>query len=160
MNQETVRAFAERVSGGDLGPEVQVRYRVAGGMPSQRLECDVVVDAANGAEVTRYDAADSRERTRALIPADEIDVRALFESVSRGLPSLTPAAERVTRSPDSLVGHLTIVVDGAEEVFHVVPERDKRDEEHRVTPAMDRALQRLWELAMTRPRAQGGADRA
>jgi hypothetical protein len=160
MDQETVRTFAARVNRGDLGPDVQVRYHVAGGMPSQRLECEVVVDSANGARVTRYDALVSDESASASFPPEELDVPEFLESISRGLPSLTPVSERVTRRPDSLVGRLTIVVEGAEEAFHFVPEREKRGPDDRVAPAMDRALQLLWDLATGSTREKGGADHA
>ncbi len=159
MDQETVRAFATRVNQGDLGPSVQLKFAVAGGMPSQRLESEVVVDAVNGARISRYDALVSNEELRSSVRLDEINVRELFEGVSRGLFSLTPFSERVTRLPDALAGRLTIVVDGAEEAFHVIPKGELGPAE-RLAPAMDRALELLWDLATGASRQDVGSDRA
>jgi hypothetical protein len=157
MDQETVRAFATRVKRGELGSDVQVRYQVTGGMPSQRLECEISIDSVNGAQVSRYDARESAEVARAQIPPEEVDVPGLLRAVSSGLYSLTPVSERVTHLPDSLVGRLTILVDGQEEAFHFVPEKEQRGDDDRVAPSMDAALQRLWELAR-RARGSGGAE--
>lgn len=152
MDQATLRAFAARVNEGDLGPDVQVRYRVAGGMPSQRLESEVVVDSVNGARVSRYDAQRSETATRFAVPPDEIDVPRLLRSVIRSLPALTPTEERVTRRPDSVLGRLTVVVEGAEESFHVVPPPGRPDE----PSTSDWALQRLWDLATGEHHPHGG----
>ena len=160
MDQESVRAFARRVSSGELGPEIQVRYHVAGGMPSQRLELDVSVNSESGALVSRYDASISEETARASIPSNALDVRGLLQAVGRGLHSLTPVSESMTFLPDSLVGRLTIVVDGHEEEFYFVPESEKRSEETLVSPAMDVALEQLWGLAMAPNHGTGGDGRA
>lgn len=157
MDQETVRAFATRVKRGEFGSDVQVRYQVTGGMPSQRLECEISIDSVNGAQISRYDARESAEVARAQIPPEEVDVPGLLRAVSSGLYSLTPVSERVTHLPDSLVGRLTILVDGQEEAFHFVPEKEQRGDDDRVAPSMDAALQRLWELAR-RARGSGGAE--
>ena len=156
MDQATVRSFATRVAREELGPDVQVRYRIAGGMPSQRLECEVVLDSENGARITRYDALVSNERERTNVPADAIDVTELFRWVSAGLPSLLPAGEPVVRPPDSLAGRLTVVVDDAEESFHVVPEPEKREPDATLDPSMARALDRLWDLAVAPSQRSGG----
>jgi hypothetical protein len=148
VNQATLRDFATRVNSGQPGEDVQLRYRVAGGMPAQRLECEVLIDAMHGATVSRFDARVSDATTRAQIPAEDLDVLELLRDVSRGLHTLVPANRRVVRLPDSLVGRLTVVVDGAEETFSFVPERALRRQEGGVSPSMDRALERLWELSV------------
>ena len=156
MDQSTVRSVASRVSRRELGPDVQVRYRVAGGMPSQRLECEIVLDSENGARITRYDALVSEERERSEVPPDSIDVPELLTWVSAGLPSLRPTGERVVRPPDSLSGRLTIVVEDAEESFHVVPEPEKREPSTTLHPSMTKALDRLWDLAVAPSRRSEG----
>ena len=54
------QAFAERVSRSELGPDLQVIYRVVGGMPSQRVDYEIKVDAVAGARVVVSDARASR----------------------------------------------------------------------------------------------------
>ncbi|MFX0577916.1 hypothetical protein [Nocardia nepalensis] len=159
MEQSTVRAFAERVGRGELGPDIQVRYRVSGGMPSQRLDCEVVVDSVGGARISRFDAQVGDEVERESIPPERLDVPELLRAVSRGLYSLTPASERMTRLPDSLLGSLTIVVSGAEESFRFVPEQEQREVLGKaVAPSMDRALQKFWNLALGQSQSQGNGS--
>ncbi|MDQ0780075.1 hypothetical protein QF026_008541 [Streptomyces aurantiacus] len=148
MEQRTVRAFAARVQSNELGPSVQVRYRISGGMPSQRVDCKVTMDSVGGARVSRFDARVSDQVEHELIPPEILDVPALLEAVSRGLYSLTSVDERVNQLPDGLVGSLTIVVDGEEESFHFLPEQEQRNVEDRtIAPSMDDALQRFWNIA-------------
>jgi hypothetical protein len=51
MKQRVVQAFAEGVSQAKLGQDLQVIYRVVGGMPSQRVEYEVNVDSVGGREL-------------------------------------------------------------------------------------------------------------
>jgi hypothetical protein len=147
MTQTALRAFAERVKTGNLGQDVQVIYRVAGGMPSERLEYEVVVDSVNGAQVTALDAFISRASARASLPAEHLEVPALFEQVSAGLHSLL-SREKATYPPDALIGSLTIRVGSDEQTSYFVPEEEKRrGPGKQVAPRMDQALRQFWSMA-------------
>jgi len=147
MKQRVVQVFAARVSEGKLGPDVQVVYRVAGGMPSQRVEYEIAVDSVAGARVTVYDARLAQEAKHASIPPVRLDVAGLFEQVSTGLHSLLPSA-RATSLPDALVGSITIRINNDEETFYFIPEEEKRRSPGKgVAPSMDRALQQFWGIA-------------
>ncbi len=157
MKQRVVQAFAARVKQGNLGQDVQVVYRVAGGMPSQRVEYEIAVDSVGGARVAVYDARISRTAKHASIPPESLDVAGLFEQVSDGLHSLLPAS-RATFLPDALVGSITISIDHDEETFYFVPEEEKRRRPGKgVAPSMDRALQRFWGIAKGMTEAQKDA---
>jgi hypothetical protein len=95
MNQRVVQAFAERVSQAKLGQDLQVIYRVVGGMPSQRVEYEVNVDSVGGARVAVSDARISRTAKRASIAPENLDVAGLFEQISAGLHSLLPASRAI-----------------------------------------------------------------
>jgi hypothetical protein len=53
-----------------------------------------------------------------------------------------------------------VVVSGAEESFHVVPEPVKRPPDAGIGPALDRALGQLWELATGGSPTEGGQTSA
>jgi hypothetical protein len=147
MKQPVVRTFAERVSRGKLGPDLQVIYRVAGGMPSERLEYEIKIDSVGGAKITSYDAQISRTIKHGPIASDVPEVADLFKQIVAGLHSLLPAS-RATFLPDALVGSITIRVDDEEETFYFVPEVEKRrTPEKRVAPPMELTLQRFWDMA-------------
>jgi hypothetical protein len=147
MKQRVAQAFAERVKQRNLGPDVQVIYRVVGGMPSQRVKYEVAVDSVGGARVAGSDARVTPTARHASIPPERVDVVDLFEQISAGLHSLMPEG-RATFLPDALVGSLTISIDGDEETFYFVPEKEiRRTASKAVAPAIDRALQRLWIIA-------------
>src|SRR5713101_5513887 len=123
--KRVVQAFAERVQQAELGPDLQVSYRVVGGMPSQRVDYEVTVDSVGGARVAVSDARTSRTARRASIAPENLDVAGLFRQISAGLHSLMPAS-RASSSPDAFVGSITIRVGGDEETFYFVPEAEKR----------------------------------
>ena len=152
-----VQAFAERVSRAELGPDLQVIYRVEGGMPSQRVDYEIKVDPVAGARVVVSDVRASRTAQRASIEPGKLDVVGLFKEISAGIHSLTPAS-RATSSPDDYVGSMTIRVGSDEETFYFVPEAEKRrTPDKRVAPSMDRALQKLWSIAKDATQAREGA---
>ncbi|MFD4459619.1 hypothetical protein [Nocardia sp. NPDC058480] len=156
MDQRTLREFAARIERGELGAEVQVRYHVAGGMPSQRVDCTVTLDAVRGADISRLNTQISDRTEYESISPDRLDVADLFREVRHGLQSLAPTEEHMQWVPDGLMGTLTIVVDGAEESFRFVPEREKRATRTTfITPVMDRALQQFWILAFGEPSEKG-----
>lgn len=157
MKQRVVQVFAERVSQAKLGQDLQVIYRVVGGMPSQRVECEVNVDSVGGARVAVYNARISRTVKRASIAPENLDVAGLFEQISAGLHSLLPAS-RAIFPPDALVGSITIRIGDNEETFYFVPEVEQRRTPGKgVAPSMDRALQRFWGIATGVTEAQEGA---
>ena len=151
------QAFAERVSRSELGPDLQVIYRVVGGMPSQRVDYEIKVDAVAGARVVVSDARASRTAQRASIEPGTLDVAGLFKEISAGVHSLVPAS-RASSTPDDYIGSMTIRVGSDEETFYFAPEAEKRrTPEKGVAPAMDRALQKLWGIAKDATRPREGA---
>jgi hypothetical protein len=157
MKQRVVQAFAERVSRAILGQDLQVIYRVVGGMPSQRVDYEVIVDPVGGARVAVSDARTSRTAKLASFAPEDLDVGGLFQQISAGLHSLLPAS-RATFPPDAYVGSITIRVGDNEEVFYFVPEAEKRRAPGKgVAPLMDQALQRFWGIAKSVTEAQEGA---
>ena len=156
MTQRVVQAFAERVSQAKLGQDLQVIYRVVGGMPSQRVAYEVNVDSISGARIAVTDVRMSRTAQHASIAPENLDVAGLFEQISAGLHSLLPAS-RATSQPDAYVGSITIRVGNDEETFYFVPEAEKRRAPGKaVAPSMDRALQQFWGIAKDATRAQEG----
>lgn len=152
MEQRTLREFAARIGRGELGADVQVRYHVAGGRPSQRVDCTLTLDSVRGASVTRFNARSSDHTESVSIPPERLDVADLLQAVRHGLHTLTPADAGMQHLPDGLHGTLTIVVDGAEETFRFVPEREKRaTRSTSLAPPMERALQKFWSLAFGEP---------
>ncbi len=157
MKQRVARAFVARVRQGNLGRDVQVVYRVAGGMPVQRVDYKIAMDSVGGAKVDVYDARSARRAQETSIPPEKLDVAALFEQLSAGLHSLMPAS-RAVFPPDAYVGSITISVEGDEATFYFVPEEEKRKARDRaVAPAMEQALRHFWGIARRLTETQKGA---
>src|SRR5690348_4910881 len=107
MARRVLQDFVARVGREELGQDVQIIYRVAGGMPGERVQHEVTIDSVNGAKVSAYDAIVSPYTRRTSIQPQNIDVAGLFKQVSAGVHSLRPDT-KTTFWPDALVGSLTI----------------------------------------------------
>lgn len=151
--------FARRVHEGDFSEDLKVRYRVSGGLPSQRLRLDLVLDGVNGARIEALDELVSTREISARLGADEIDVRELFQLLRDGLPSL--AAEETEFLPDSLRGKITISVGGNEETFQFIPEEEERRVSGKsLSPPMEEVLRQLWRVTTDPITRQEGSKRA
>jgi len=147
MTTRVFEHFASRLKEHSLDSDVRVTYRVVGGMPSQRVDYEVAVDAVSGAAVAAYNARLSNAAAEATIPSERLDVAGLFAQVILGLHSLRPVSE-LTSLPDAPLGSLTIRVDDDEETLYFVPEAEKRRTSGpEVAPAMERVLQLFWGMA-------------
>src|ERR1700751_862461 len=124
MNSPLANTLAERASKAKLGPDLQVTYRVVGGMPSQRVNYEVRVNSVDGATVAVSDPRTARMAKHATIAPEHLDVTGMFQQISAGLHSIMPAS-RARFAPDAFVGSLTIRIGDEEETFYFVPEAEK-----------------------------------
>ena len=108
--------FRDRVRAGVLGG-VRVTIHVSGGFPSERLDQRLVLDGGGMAHVEASDArfdAGQRTRDEAL---DPVSVRSLLTEMALRFERLSSLRD-VAFPPDSLVGRVSIEVDGeAAELF-------------------------------------------
>jgi hypothetical protein len=122
---EIIRKFRERVDLKDITEDLKVVYRIAGGMPSERVEEELQLTGSGKARVKERDVLKSipaREVSREL---DESEVIDLFRKVGPGLDSLVPR-EEARFLPDSLIGSITIEVDGEETILFFLADEEQR----------------------------------
>ena len=145
MEQGVLDRFKDRVSSGDLG-RIGVVSRVTGGMPGEgQIEDELIL---SGERQVR-----SRSASTGAAPRDdaselsEADARSLFELIGSGVDSLVPRSQ-ASFIPDSVVGSITIEVDGEQATyFYLVDEEQREAQGHPLSPEMADALRRLDEIA-------------
>jgi hypothetical protein len=144
---EVLRRFRERVGRGDLRG-IRVTYRVSGGMPAEGRAGEELRVSGEGISTARALTAGSgaraaQEASARLRPQE---VEQLFGRLAQGLDGLTPRAQ-ARFVPDSVVGSITVEVDGAEETRYFLAEADERASQGEpLTPAAADTVGRLAQV--------------
>lgn len=117
--QELIRKLREHATSGELGG-VSVTYRVTGGAPGEQLVDEELRVAGAGQARARMDSTgtDRRDSSQLLTPPE---LQTLLLAVSDGVSDLIPRSE-ARFIPDSIVGEVTVNVDGEEASFFFLPD--------------------------------------
>lgn len=130
MNQSVegrvVDKFREHLARGDL-TKIRFINRVAGGMPGEGdIEEEFIVSGNKTAAVRAKAAGAPSEE--AFSELDVADVHELFQQVSESLGDLTPR-EQAQFLPDSVIGSITIDVEGEQATFFYLVDAEQRQEQ-------------------------------
>ena len=121
-----LRAHAIR---GDTGG-VEIMYRVTGGAPGEQIEDAELRVSASGAVHARQ-----RLVTASAHQLAEPELNDLLRDVGEGLGELIPRSE-ARFVPDSVVGQVSVRVDGQESSFFFLPDAEQARQQGKPLPAM------------------------
>ena len=140
---EIVRKFRERVDLGDLAEDLKVVYRLAGGMPSERVEEEFRLSGSGKVSVKVRDILRSIPAKEVSREFDQAETRDLFQRIGPGLESLLPRSE-ARFLPDSLVGSITIEVGGEEAtLFFLADEEERLAQDKPIAPQIVELIQHI-----------------
>jgi hypothetical protein len=125
VEYRVIQKFRERLGRDDLAEDVEIVYRVAGGMPHQRVEHELRLSGGGKAEVKMQNALRDIPAQTAVGELDQAEIRELFQKVDSGLDGLVPRSE-ARFVPDSVVGRITIQVGGDAITLYFEPEEEAR----------------------------------
>lgn len=152
-DSRVIQEFRDRVAKGELTEDVTVSLRLSGGAPSQRLEQEFSLSGGGREKVVASDALRAMPARAASQDLGNRETRELFQQIASGLEGLVPRAE-ASFLPDSVVGWITIEVDGEqEELFFLADEEDQAVQEKPVASQMNaavRQIRRMTEQALAR----------
>ncbi len=106
-----IQRFRESVDKGVFTEDMKVVYRVAGGLPSQRLEEEFILSGRGKAEVKALDMLKSERREAASADLNKAETLEAFKKIRLSLDSMVPRSE-ARFPPDSVVGSVSIEVGG------------------------------------------------
>lgn len=121
---EIIKKLRTRIDSGDLDDKTTVTFRISGGMPSQRLERELKLSGNGKAKTVIHDKLHSIPRKEASKNLDIAETRDLLDKISLSLDELLPLSE-IKFLPDSLVGSITIDVDGKQIELFFHPEEEE-----------------------------------
>jgi hypothetical protein len=117
--------FRESLSRAELSEDVRITYRVAGGMPHERLEHELTLTGDGNAQVKMGDELRAIPPQEASGTLDQGETRELLEQVGVSIDDLVPRSE-AQFVPDSVVGSITFEIDGEETTFFFLPDEEQR----------------------------------
>ncbi|MFD5088028.1 hypothetical protein ACFWOG_36060 [Kitasatospora sp. NPDC058406] len=129
-DEEIIREFVERTSRG-VTDGIEIKHRVAGGMPGeQRVSEEVVVSATGLARARSDNAREPVENTAILDRTQTLD---LFRKLGERATDLVPRAQ-ARFLPDSLVGTVVIKVDEHEATLFYLADESERETQQQPLP--------------------------
>lgn len=137
---EVKEKFRKALSEEKLPETMRVVYRVSGGMPHERLEHEFALSGGGQSTVRMSDELKGMAPQDAIADLDQVETRDLLAQIGVSLDELVPRSE-ARFLPDSVVGSITIEVDGeAVEFFFLADEDQRIAQEQDRLPAEDRDL--------------------
>jgi hypothetical protein len=125
VESKVIEKFRESLSRAELSEEIRITYRVAGGMPHERLEHEVTLTGGGNAQVKMGDELKAIPPQEASGTLDLGETRDLLEQVGVSLEDLVPRSE-AQFVPDSVVGSITLEIDGEETTLFFLPDEEQR----------------------------------
>jgi hypothetical protein len=129
---EVIERLRERAARGALDG-IDVSYRITGGAPGERLVDEEVRLSGPGPVHARLGtSAGESEESSEKLSAPEMN--ALLLDISEGLSELVPRSE-ARFVPDSIVGQISVSVDGQEASFFFLPDPEQAKQQGKVPAA-------------------------
>jgi hypothetical protein len=147
LESKAVQKLREYLDRESLTEDIKVVYRVAGGMPHERIEEEFRLSGGGKANTMVRDVLRSIPAQEASGELDQAETRDLLQQIESGLGSLVPRSE-ARFLPDSVVGSITIEVDGEQEtLFFLVDEEERLAQEKAIAPQMTGAIRRISQIS-------------
>jgi hypothetical protein len=142
MNKRILQEFCDRVDRGDFNDDIKITLKISGGMPHERVEEQVRLSGSNRASVMDLSAL----KAETTVELDRVENQELFQKVRAGLDGLVPRSE-ARFLPDSLIGSITITVNGEEEILYfLADERERISQNKPIVPGMVEAISQLQRI--------------
>jgi hypothetical protein len=141
---EVIRKLRERASRGELDG-IDVTYRVTGGAPAEGVVDEEVQLSGPGRVKARVRTPATTLR-EASDEVPEAELKELLEKIGAGAGELIPRSE-ARFVPDSIVGQITVRVDGDEASFFFLPDEGQAEQHgQRLSPKAATAVESLTRL--------------
>lgn len=147
LESKMIRKFREHLDRESLTEDIKVVYRIAGGMPHERIEEEFRLSGRGKAKVMMRDVLRSIPAQEASGELDQAETRDLLQQIGAGLDSLVPRSE-ARFLPDSVVGSITVEVGGEETTLYFLPEEEERlAQDKAIAPQMTEVIRRISQIS-------------
>jgi hypothetical protein len=137
--------FREAVEKGDFS-KINITHKISGGTPGEgRFEEEFYVSGYTGATLRIRSTGEPPKEISSNLK--ENDIRLLFEKLDKGIDSLV-IRENARFIPDSMVGSVTIEVNGDQATFYYLAEEEEREaQDQPVSKKMVDTIKKFTELS-------------
>ena len=150
------KKWRDKLASERLPKSMKLRYRLFGGMPSERLDNQFTLSGDGETKVTRRDMLVEPKTRRATSRLSVQETRSLFQELESGLDSLIQA-DQAEFPFDSVVGSLTLTVAGETVTYYFPVEQEKLPTGFRASPPLQSAFQRI-DMLSRRMLEKGGGE--
>jgi hypothetical protein len=155
-----VESVKKAVDQNTLSDDVHVVYRLAGGLPHERIDEVIKLSGTGALQWSKHDAQHLPTALKSSTRLESAQTREVFREVAAGIKSLVPRSE-ARFLPDTVVGSITIVVSDHEETFYFEPDSNGRITPYRMIASdIVAAIDRLKGIAQQLERERTGGDNA
>lgn len=148
----------ERLDRNQLPKSTRLRYRVAGGMPSERIDQTFSLSGDGEVRVSTRDALRSAKLERSSGKLSQEETQDLFRQVEAGLDELVPR-EQARFLPDTPLGMVTLEVAGEKQTyFFAIEEERLKPREFALASKLEAVSRRIRDISRQFQRQKGGSD--
>lgn len=122
---KVIEKFREYLRRERLTEDVKIVYRVAGGMPHERIEHEFRLSGVGKATVRMRDELKQIAPHEASADLDRAETRDLIQQIGVSLDELVPRS-KAQFIPDSVVGSITLEIDGEETTLFFLADEEQR----------------------------------
>lgn len=148
FDSEIKTKFVDRLNSGQI-EGIKVIYRMRGGVPGESVNEEVTLSGGtNDVRLKMSDESKSQPTQEFSTQIDRSNTYSLFKDIEGGINSLVPA-EEARFLPDSLVGSITLEVDGirSNTYYFLVDEDDRVSQGKPVSPQIIEAVRGIQEIS-------------
>ncbi|KOP24657.1 hypothetical protein AMR41_19970 [Hapalosiphon sp. MRB220] len=147
MSRQILQRFNERIDRANLNDNVRIVYRVRGGMPHEAVDQELRVSGSGIANFMKRSVLGKTSLQELSTQLNQAESQEIFRLVKSGLDSL-PTRSEARFLPDSLVGSITVEIDGEEETFYFLADEDDRVVQNKPIPLeLIKAIELLTEIS-------------
>ena len=149
-----LQRFHELLSSGDLG-RIVITTRIPTGTPGER-RAEQELSIAGTRHVRARTVSTAPHGNAATSELSDAEIRSLFGLIDTAVRMLVPRS-RARFVPDSVLGSITIEVDGEPATFFYLADVEQREAQgHAMSPQMTEALEKLTRLFRDVAQRSGG----
>jgi hypothetical protein len=147
LESELKTKFVDRLNSGRI-EGVKVIYRMSGGAHGEFVNEEVIISGTNDVGLKMKDETRSQMMQEFSTQIDRNNIQSLFRNIEGGMNSLVPAG-KAGFLPDSLVGSITLEVDGKKSntYYFLVDEDDRISQGKPVSPQIIEAVRGIEDIS-------------
>ena len=141
-----IKKFQNKVNEGDF-TGIKITCKITGGIPNERLEEEHIISGTGKVYLKMRNSLTAKYIPKISIKTKKEKVQKIIKEIAEGIHSLVPESE-TNFLPDSLVGSITLEMEGKKTKLYFLAEEEDRISQHRpISLTMNKAIQDIIKIS-------------